>query len=156
MRKRVSIIAVALVLAGAACGGGAGSGLAASDFIKQLLNLNIARQYGRMYETLIPAQRRIVSRAIFIACFKKMGESLTQFRGASISAVKVIHTSTGVVTVPGTRQRVKATTFTYRAPIQLDKHTRSVTGSARLVPSNGSWLWGMDPDTVSSAQHGTC
>jgi hypothetical protein len=156
VRKRVIIIAVALVLAGAACGGGAGSGVAAADFIKQLGQLTIAKQYARMYETLIPAQREIVSRAMFIACYREKGESFPQLRGASISAVKVIHTSTGVVTVPGTTQRVRATLFTYRVHARLDRHARSGTDSVYLVPSDGSWLWAMDPDAVEAARHGTC
>lgn len=147
--NRVSLTGVVLVivavLAVSGCGGGTAAQRqerAADAFVKKI-TVEFARgQSGRLWDSLIPSDQRIVSRARFVTCQAGTGWNL--------KSLKVLDTYDDSVAVGS--KNVSATAVSVRAT--SDDGITTATMHAVLV--GRSWRWVLQPADRRKYAAGVC
>jgi hypothetical protein len=136
------IAAVALAGVVSACGGGSGGGRGASDFVRRVTTEFSRGQSGRLWNELLPADQRLVTRARFVECQSNEGWDLRK--------IKVLETysdpvAVGVKTIPATAVSVRVTS-----------DDGVTTATMHAVSLGGAWHWLLQPSDRSAYSAGRC
>jgi hypothetical protein len=147
--KRVVTLATAALVAAlvAGCGGNggtgtAGSGSSAADFIRLVTTQFSRGQTGPLWDTLIPADQAIVTRARYMECHTTSGFDLQKF--------KVLQTYPDTVVVIG-----KATPAT-AVSVRVTADDGVTTATMHAVSVKGAWRWILSPADSAAYKQGKC
>jgi hypothetical protein len=149
------LFATAAILAAAAtivggCGGSSGSGASgtssgqrsAADFVSQVTVQFSRGQSGRLWDELVPADQRVVTRARFVACLKNEGWDL--------KSIKVLETYADPVYINGKSIPAKAVS------VRVTSGDGVTTATMHAVSVNGSWRWALQPVDRAKYKKGNC
>lgn len=138
-----SLIAAAALLAGAsACGGSSGGGTSAADFVRRVTTEFSRGQSGRLWNQLLPADQRVVTRARFVECQANEGWNLRNIKVLDAFSDPV---AVGAKTVPATAVSVRVTS---------DDGVTIATMHAVSVA--GAWHWLLQPSDRNAYSAGRC
>lgn len=135
-------IVVVLVVVIAGCGGGGGSsstgGGGAAAAFRATVDEAGKGQFGRLWESLHPAQKAKIDRATFESCY---GD---QVAGVDVEGVEIVETYEEKADVPGTDLKdVPSTAVTAKLTVSRAGQTASVTDTAHMFLVDGAWRWTM-------------
>ena len=141
-------LGAAAVLA-AACGGG-GSGTSggstaqepAADFVRRITTEFSRGQSGRLWDELLPADQRIVTRARFVEC--------QQNEGWNLKSIKILDTYDDPVDVGGKSMPSKAVT------VRVASDDGLTTATIHAVSVSGSWRWILQSQDRALYKNGKC
>ena len=150
-RRALPIVAatalvVATALLGGGCfggGGGSQSGTGSpSDFVRRITTEFSRGQSGRLWDELLPADQRLVTRARFVNCQANEGWNL--------KSIKVLETyddpvAIGTKTVPS-----KAVT------VRVSSDDGITTATMHAVWVNGTWRWVLQSSDRAAYAAGKC
>lgn len=139
------LAAVALVTAVATgCGSGSGSGNAkgAAGFIRTITTQFSRGQAGRLWDTLVPADQAVVTRARYTACQSNEGFELQKF--------KVLETYADTIDIAG-----KATPST-AVSVQVTSDDGLTTATMHAVSVAGAWRWILPASDFAAYKAGKC
>lgn len=113
-------------------------------------------QLGRMYATLHPEQKKLVSRSEFDECFHA---SSSAFSG-EVVGVNVIDSYNETIEIPGTGKREPSLAVTYRPKLKLDDMLegggQTIEGQAQTVhvyKVDGEYAWIIAPNTIEAIEN---
>lgn len=148
-RKRAVAATAAAVLAtvATACGSsgsstGASGSKSAAAFVKTVTTQFSRGQAGRLWDTLLPADQAVVSRARYTACQTNEGFQLQQF--------KVLESYADTIDVGG-----KATPST-AVSVQVTSDDGMTTATMHAVLVAGSWRWILPATDYAAYKRGVC
>lgn len=138
------LLCASLVLT--ACGGSSSTApnqaRSADAFVRQI-TVEFARgQSGRLWDALLPADQRLVSRARFVACQADTGWNLR--------AVKVLDTYGDSVDVSGKALPAQAVS------VRVTSDDGITTATMHAVRVDGTWRWVLQPSDRRSYAAGSC
>ena len=132
-----------------ACGSSGGSGTtgatgstSAAEFIRSVTTQFSRGQSGRLWDTLVPADKAVVSRARYTACESNEGFGLQKF--------KVLETYADTIDVAG-----KATAST-AVSVQVTSDDGLTTATMHAVSIGGEWRWILPASEYAAYKHGKC
>ncbi len=136
------IAAAALAAVASACGGSSGTGTSAADFVRRVTTEFSRGQSGRLWNELVPADQRVVTRARFVECQANEGWDLR--------SIKVLDTyrdpvAVGARTVPATAVSVRVVS-----------DNGVTTATMHAVSVGGAWHWLLQPSDRSAYSAGRC
>jgi hypothetical protein len=99
-------------------------------------------QAGRLWDSLVPAEQRVVPRARYIACQGNGGFRLRSF--------KVLETYSEAVEVEGKETPSTAVT------VQVTSDDGVTTATMHAVKIGGSWRWMLRPSELAAYAAGRC
>lgn len=147
--KPVAALAAAALVSAlvAGCGSSgtsstAKSGGSAADFIRLVTTQFSRGQTGPLWDSLIPADQAIVSRARYMECHPASGFDLQKF--------KVLQTYADTVVVAG-----KATPST-AVSVRVTADDGVTTATMHAVRVKGTWRWILSPADAAAYQQGKC
>jgi hypothetical protein len=144
--KQVAALVTAALLSALAAGcGGTGtarSGSSAADFIRLVTTQFSRGQTGPLWDTLIPADQAIVTRARYMECHTTSGFDLQKF--------KVLQTYSDTVVVSG-----KATPAT-AVSVRVTADDGVTTATMHAVSVKGTWRWILSPTDSTAYKQGKC
>ena len=152
--RRATLLLAVLVLmlvAVAGCGGHStgvgtsgsqGASKSAADFVRVVTTQFSRGQSGRLWDELLPADQRIVSRARFVECQANEGWNL---KSLNVLEAYEDPVQIGVTTVPATAVSVRVTS---------DEGVTTATMHA--VSVNGIWHWVLQAADRNAYRKGTC
>ena len=139
-----ALVVVAAALAAGGCGGGTsrqGSDSAAA-FVSRVTTEFSRGQTGRLWDTLIPADQQVVTRARFVECQANEGWSLKK--------IDVLETYDDPVTVGTKSLPAKAVT------VRVSSDNGVTTATMHAVAVNGTWRWTLQPSDRVAYASGKC
>ncbi len=136
------IAAAALAAVASACGGSSGGGNSAADFVRRVTTEFSRGQSGRLWNELVPADQRVVTRARFVECQANEGWDLR--------SIKVLDTysdpvAVGAKTIPATAVSVR-----------VASDNGVTTATMHAVSVGGVWHWLLQPSDRSAYSAGRC
>lgn len=146
--RAAALVAVALLAAVAtACGSSGGStagggSKSAAGFVKDVTTQFSRGQAGRLWDTLVPADQAVVSRARYMACQTNEGFQLQSF--------KVLETYGDTVDVGGKSTRSTAVS------VQVTSDDGTTTATMHAVSAGGSWHWILPASDYAAYKRGAC
>lgn len=146
--KLAATVGAAAVLA-AACGGG-GSGTSggstaqesAADFVRRITTEFSRGQSGRLWDALLPADQRVVTRARFVEC--------QQNEGWNLKSIKILETYDDPVDVAGKSMPSKAVS------VRVASDDGVTTATIHAVSVSGSWRWILQSQDRGRYKNGKC
>jgi hypothetical protein len=141
-------IAVALLAAVATACGSSGSSAtgsgskSAAAFVKTVTTQFSRGQAGRLWDTLLPADQAVVSRARYTACQTNEGFELQKF--------KVLDSYSDTIDVGGTSTRSTAVS------VQVTSDDGTTTATMHAVSVGGSWRWILPAADYAAYKRGVC
>lgn len=140
----VSGLACVIAVAGSGCGGGSSSSAIESpaDFVRRVTTEFSRGQSGRLWDELLPADQRIVTRARFVACQANEGWELQH--------IKVLETYDDPVTVGTKSLPSKAVT------VRVTSDDGITTATMHAVQLNGKWRWVLQSSDRTRYASGKC
>jgi hypothetical protein len=141
------VLLAGLVTLGTACGGaGSGSGLggqeSAASFVRRVTTEFSRGQSGRLWDELLPADQRVVTRARFVACQANEGWDL--------KSIKVLDTYADPVNLGPRSLPAKAVS------VQVTSGDGVTTATMHAVSVNGTWRWVLQSSDRAAYSRGTC
>ena len=142
------IAAALLALIASGCGNGGGGGGGgnntgkAADFIRTVTTQFSRGQSGRLWDTLVPADQAVVSRARYMACQSNEGFQIQKF--------KVLETYADPIDVNGT------TTPATAVSVQVTSDDGLTTATMHAVRVAGKWRWILPAGDYAAYKKGTC
>lgn len=136
---------VAVAVTGCGTGGGSsssGNSKSAADFIRTVTTQFSRGQAGRLWDTLIPADKAVVSRARYTACQSNEGFQLQKF--------KVLETYADTIDVGGKPTRSTAVS------VQVTSDDGLTTATMHAVPVAGTWRWILPASEYAAYKQGKC
>ena len=153
-------VALAAVAAGTAFAtvavAGVSSGRAPGDpvqFLKGVVRQIVANDYAAAWQTLVPAQQRLVPQDEYVRC-----ESASPIPGR-LAWIRAVHSFTEPVLVAGADgEKVASRAVTFRLKISQPVLGESVvvTHTVHAVKTDGRWGWILPEDRLRLHQSGTC
>jgi hypothetical protein len=139
-----SVVACATVLLGLGCGGSSSKSTTESpaDFVRRITTEFSRGQSGRLWDELLPADQRIVSRARFVGCQANEGWNL--------KAVKVIDAYDDPVAVGAKTLPSKAVS------VRVTSDDGITTATMHAVSVNGKWRWVLQSSDRAAYATGKC
>jgi hypothetical protein len=142
-----ALVAVVVALAAGGCGSGGGSSpsgnsQSAADFIRSVTTQFSRGQSGRLWNTLVPADKAVVSRARYTACQSNEGFELQQF--------KVLDTYADTIDIGGKTARSTAVSVRVRSDDGL------TTATMHAVRVTGTWRWILPASEYAAYKNGKC
>lgn len=148
-RRSVRFVAAAVLvsatgLAATACGtsGSQGRAPSAADFVRRITTEFSRGQSGRLWDELVPADQRVVSRARFVACQANEGWNLKK--------LDVLETYKDPVNVGAKTLQADAVT------VRVTSDDGVTTATMHAVPANGTWRWVLQPADRQAYLGGKC
>lgn len=141
--RRLAILGfAALALAG--CGGGSHSakGQTAAAFVEQVTRQFSLGQAGPLWDELVPAEQRIVSRARFVDCQRN--------EGFVLKSVKVLDSYDEPVDVDGRTDPSTAVS------VRVSATDGVTTATLHAVRVGGGWRWILQPSQLAAYRRGVC
>lgn len=144
------LIAAALLAAAATgCGSSGGaaattgsSSKAAAAFIQAVTTQFSRGQSGRLWDSLVPADQAVVSRARYMACQRNEGFEIQKF--------KVLETYADTIDVGG-----KPTPST-AVSVQVTSDDGLTTATMHAIPLRGTWRWTLPAADLAAFKQSTC
>ena len=144
--RRLSATALAIAFATtvvAGCGGGGtAKGGSAVAFVHRITIEFSRGQSGRLWESLVPSERAVVSKQRFVACRSNTGFRLRTF--------KVLETYDESVDVDGRETPSTAVT------VQVTSDDGVTTATMHAVRVSGAWRWMLQPSELAAYSAGRC
>lgn len=157
-RRTLELVVAAAILGatatlGAGCGGSSGSAgsgaggassgqQSAADFVRQVTTQFSRGQSGRLWDELLPADQRVVTRARFVACQANEGWNLR--------SMKVLETYADPVYVSGKSVPAQAVS------VRVTSDDGVTTATMHAVSVNGGWRWVLQPVDRAKYMKGSC
>ena len=151
-RRAVLIVAaatlvVATALLGGGCFGGSGGGSQAAagspaDFVRRVTTEFSRGQSGRLWDELLPADQRVVTRAFFVNCQANEGWNL--------KSIKVLETYDDPVAIGAKNVPSKAVT------VRVNSDDGITTATMHAVSVNGTWRWVLQSSDRTAYAAGKC
>lgn len=139
--KRVLVLLVsAAALAG--CGSSSGKPESADTFMHRITTEFSRGQAGRLWDSLVPAEQRVVTRARYLACQRNGGFRLRSF--------KILDSYGEPVEVEGKETPSTAVT------VQVTSDDGVTTATMHAVKVGGSWHWVLQPADLAAYAAGRC
>ena len=139
----VAILATVVTACGSSGGSATGGGSkSAAAFVKTVTTQFSRGQAGRLWDTLVPADQAIVTRARYMACQTNEGFQLQNF--------KVLETYGDTVDVDG-----KSTPST-AVSVQVTSDDGMTTATMHAVSVGGSWRWMLPAADYAAYKRGVC
>ena len=139
-------IALLLVLCSATlaagCGSSSGKAESADTFMRRITTEFSRGQAGRLYDGLVPAEQRVVTRAKYLACQRNGGFRMRSF--------KVLDSYGEKVDVEGTEESSTAVT------VQVTSDDGVTTATMHAIKIGGSWHWMLQPADLTAYAAGRC
>ena len=134
------VLCSALVAAG--CGSSAGKTESADAFMRRITTEFSRGQAGRLYDTLVPAEQRVVTRAKYLTCQRNGGFRMRSF--------KVLESYGEKVDVEGTEEPSTAVT------VQVTSDDGVTTATMHAIKVGSSWRWMLQPADLAAYAAGRC
>jgi hypothetical protein len=128
------VLAAALLAAGCFGGGSSGStsgARSAADFVRRITTEFSRGQSGRLWDELLPADQRVVTRARFVECQANEGWNL--------KSIKVLETYDDPVALGAKSLPAKAVS------VRVTSDDGVTTATMHAVSVNGAWRWVLQP-----------
>jgi len=140
----LSGLAGGIAVLGFGCGGGSSrSGTESpSDFVRRVTTEFSRGQSGRLWDELLPADQRIVTRARFVTCQANEGWDLKK--------IKVLETYDDPVAVGANSLPSKAVT------VRVTSDDGITTATMHAVQVNGKWRWVLQSSDRTAYAGGKC
>ena len=119
-----------------------GSSKSAATFVKDVTTQFSRGQAGRLWDTLVPADKAVVSRARYMACQSNEGFDLQRF--------KVLDTYSDTIDVGG-----RATPST-AVSVQVTSDDGITTATMHAVSIGGNWRWTLPAADYAAYKRGAC
>jgi hypothetical protein len=138
------VLGCGLVVLGSGCGGGSSTSSTGSpaDFVRRVTTEFSRGQSGRLWDELLPADQRIVTRARFVACQANEGWDL--------KSIKVLETYDDPVAVGAKSLPSKAVT------VRVTSDNGITTATMHAVNVNGRWRWVLQSSDRAAYASGKC
>ncbi len=140
--KRALALLVCCTALTAGCGSSTSGPESADAFMKRITTEFSRGQAGRLWESLVPAEQRVVTKARYLACQRNGGFRLRSF--------KVLDTYNEGVEVEG-----KATPST-AVTVQVTSDDGVTTATMHAVKIDGHWHWLLQPADLAAYTAGRC
>ncbi|HEX7527154.1 MAG TPA: hypothetical protein VF327_12650 [Gaiellaceae bacterium] len=140
--KIALVIVLAFAVVSAGCGGSAGKTESADAFMRRITIEFSRGQSGRLWDSLVPAEQRVVTKQRYLACQRNGGFRLKSF--------KVLDTYSEGVEVEGKQTPSTAVT------VQVTSDDGVTTATMHAVKSSGSWHWMLQPADLAAYAAGRC
>jgi hypothetical protein len=122
-------------------------------FLRQVVGEIAANQYATAWQTLDPAQQRLVARDDYVRC-----ESLTPIPG-ELTSIRVLARQQEKIVVAGTTTDAvpsAAVTFRLRISDAALHASLVVTHTVHAVAAGDRWAWILPPKRLALHRSGTC
>ena len=139
-RFLVSLAVSAMLTAG--CGGSTRHPESADAFMHRITTEFSRGQAGRLWDSLVPAEQRVVTRARYLACQSNGGFRLRSF--------KILESYGEAVDVEGRQTPSTAVT------VQVTSDDGVTTATMHAVKVGGSWHWMLQPADLAAYTAGRC
>ena len=159
-QRSVFLVVLAAIAAGTAFATMSVAGVSRQDrslgdpvvFLKGVVRQIAGNHYARAWQTLAPAQQRLVPKGEYVRC-----ESASPIPGR-LAWIKVVRTYEEPVEVAGAAATVSAKAVTFRLKITnaVLHDSVVVTHTAHAVPAGTRWAWILPPDRFQLHRSGTC
>ncbi len=141
------LVAVTAVLGAGCLGGGSGATKGAGtesapDFVRRVTTEFSRGQSGRLWDELIPADQRVVTRALFVECQANEGWNL--------KGIKVLETYDDPVHVGAKALTSKAVS------VRVTSDDGITTATMHAVSVNGKWRWVLQQSDRTAYATGKC
>ncbi len=122
-------------------------------FLKGVVRQIVGNQYARAWQTLAPAQQRLVPEREYVRC-----ESASPIPGrlAWIKVVRAYDEPVEVAGATGAAVSAKAVTFRLKITDPALRDSVVVTHTVHAVPAGSRWAWILPPDRFRLHRSGTC
>ena len=137
-----AVLAVGCGGGGSGASGGGGTTKSVADFVRQVTTQFSRGQSGRLWDTLLPADQRVVTRARFVACQANEGWNL--------KSMKVLETYADTVNVGTTSLQSRAVT------VRVTSDDGVTTATVHAVPVGSKWHWILQPSDRTAYMKGKC
>lgn len=141
MKTALVVLVCSAVLA-AGCGSSAGRPESAGAFMHRITTEFSRGQAGRLWDSLVPAEQRVVTRARYLACQRNGGFRIRSF--------KVLETYDEAVEVEGKETPSTAVT------VQVTSDNGVTTATMHAVKIGGGWHWMLQPADLAAYGAGRC
>jgi hypothetical protein len=143
MRITLLLVLCSAVLA-AGCGSSAGKSKteSADTFMRRITTEFSRGQAGRLFDSLVPAEQRVVTRAKYLACQRNSGFRMRSF--------KVLESYGEKVDIEGTEEPSTAVT------VQVTSDDGVTTATMHAIKIGGSWHWMLQPADLAAYAAGRC
>lgn len=141
MRIALLLVLCSAVLT-AGCGSSAGKTESADSFMRRITTEFSRGQAGRLYDSLVPAEQRVVTRAKYLACQRNGGFRMRSF--------KVLDRYSEQVDIEGTEEPSTAVT------VQVTSDDGVTTATMHAIKVGGSWHWMLQPADLAVYAAGRC
>jgi hypothetical protein len=139
--KRALILLSVAALSG--CGSVAAPKVESADTFMQRLTVEFSRgQAGRVWDSLVPAEQRVVSRTRYLACQRNGGFRLRSF--------KVLDNYSEAVDVEGRQTPATAVT------VQVTSDDGVTTATMHAIKIGSRWHWMLQPTDLTAYTAGRC
>lgn len=135
------LLVIGVVVASAGCGGGSTKSESAAAFMKRLTVEFSRGQAGRLWDELVPAEQRLVSRATYVSCARN---------GFRLHGFKVLDQYEE--TVPVLTQELPATAVS----VQVRSDDGVTTATLHAVKVDGKWRWILSRTDLAAFRAGRC
>ena len=127
---------------GSGCGSSSSHTESADAFMRRITTEFSRGQAGRLWESLVPAEQRVVTRARYLACQRNGGFRLRSF--------KVLDTYSETVDVEGKGTPSTAVT------VQVTSDDGVTTATMHALKIGGTWHWMLQPADLAAYTAGKC
>jgi hypothetical protein len=140
-----ALVFATAILGGGCFGGGGGSQSGAgspADFVRRITTEFSRGQSGRLWDELLPADQRVVTRAFFVNCQANEGWNL--------KSLKVLETYDDPVAIGAKTVPSKAVT------VRVSSDDGITTATMHAVSLNGTWRWVLQSSDRTAYAAGKC
>ena len=140
--KTVLVLVLCSAAFAAGCGSSSGKSESAGTFMHRITTEFSRGQAGRLYDSLVPAEQRVVTRAKYLACQGNGGFRMRSF--------KVLESYDERVEVEGAEEGSTAVT------VQVTSDDGVTTATMHAIKVGGSWRWMLQPADLKAYAAGRC
>ena len=121
-----------------------------TDAMRAVVEMGDKREWGPMWDLLMPQHQTLVERDRFIEC-KQSSDP-----GISIRFDEVIETEEEIVTLPQTDEQVPATAVTYELTVGTGDDAQTVNQTSHAYLLGDRWRWALPADHAEAFEAGDC
>lgn len=120
-------------------------------FVAQVYQWALNGEGDRLYNALVPRQRRLVTRDLMDTCASRIAAKQTS--AVTITSWKTLDSLPVTLTIPGTSAHVKTIAVTVRLKASDGS---SAVDTAHVVATKTGWEWMIDAPTLAKYRAGRC
>lgn len=139
---KLVVVLLVFVAVAAGCGSSAGKTESADSFMRRITTEFSRGQAGRLWDSLVPAEQRVVTRSRYIACQRNGGFRLRSF--------KVLESYDEEVAVENRQTPSTAVT------VQVTSDDGVTTATMHAIKAGGRWHWVLQPADLAAYAAGRC